>query len=375
MFTHYDTLGISQNAGKEEIRTAYRKLARQHHPDRNPGNDGAEDKFKKATAAYEVLSDDGKKAIYDLSLRPDNSFRGNPFNMGVIDDFIEEVVRQGLDPSVFRRSRYGRRAGPVPSAAPRETYRREVQRPEEDGEDIEVELTITLEEAVGGCVKGVQSKTRTKVSCYICSGNGCRPGTRSAPCSSCGGRGYRPNFSMTASIHDTECLVCNGKGHVPLKACPKCDGTGGLRTDREVKVRIPVGIDEGQKLRLAGQGEPGVGRPPGDLFVTVKVAPHDVFLRKGEDLYAEHAVSLDVALNGGVIQVPTLGGPPLTVDVPLGMEPGRTVIPVRGAGIPSRMRRDRGDLYVTLQVSLPKIKTPRAAQLLHELLHELGKGK
>jgi molecular chaperone DnaJ len=383
MHTHYDTLGIGRDAGPDEIRAAWRRLAKQHHPDHNPDDADAERKFKEVKEAYEVLIDERKKAAYDLNLTFGRQhdpfgagpFSSGPFNVGVVDDFLSEVLRQGMDPSIFQRRRRGARSvrgGPVPSAPPPRTSH--VDEPEADGKDVETDLTVTLEEAAAGCVKKVKSRIKTRLPCFRCNGSGCHPGTRASPCSACGGRGHRPDFDLSRPIRSRTCPACDGKGHIPLRPCKDCEGTGRRKGERDVQVRIPAGIDDGQKLRLAGQGEPGVGRPPGDLFVTVRVAQHGTFLRKGQDLYVEQPVPLDVALKGGEVTVPTLGGPPLTVTVPAGMEPGKTVVPMRGAGISSLMRDDRGDLYVTLQVELPKARTPRADRLIEELVRELRKG-
>ena len=383
MATHYETLGIPPGSDIEAVKTAWRGLAKKHHPDRNPGDQSAKKRFIAVKEAYDVLGDDQKKAAYDLNLSlgggqgPFNPF-DSPFRTGVAAGIYEELFRDfvgagGPFANHRRRRQPSARSGPVPNAPDAGPSRRRAE-PEEDGKDVDVRVDVTLEEASSGCLKPIVSMSGEKRPCVPCRGSGCRPGTRSAPCASCSGRGVRPDFNLSRPVEDRACPACRGRGHHPLRPCPVCRGDGNVRSEREIKMRIPAGIEDGQKLRLAGQGEPGVGRPPGDLFVTVKVVQHELFLRKGQDLYIEHRIPLTVALRGGPVDVPTLGGPPFPMAVPAGgVESGKTVVAVRGAGLTSPSRKMRGDMYVTVHVDVPKVRTARAAKLLEELAKELEK--
>lgn len=361
----YEVLGVPADADADAIKKAYRKLAQQFHPDKNQGNKDAEAKFIEATQAYEVLGDPKKKQEYDLNAvvgqgRPVHG--PDPFRYSVED--------------LFRDIRYNHGSG---RRRPRERPQTEQTWLDDNpphgapGEDIESEVFVTLEEVASGCVKEVASNSKVKVVCTECSGTRCAKGSRNVPCGSCSGSGKILDFRIGVGDRIRRCPACHGHGSAPLVACPKCRGTGRVHSTRKVKVRIPVGIEDGQKLRLAGMGTPGDGGAPGDLYVTIKTVAHDRFRRKGADLYVEHAVPLSVALRGGTVMVPTLGGQHVSVEVPEKAQPGKTIVTVPGGGLASAMTQRRGDLYVTVQVEFPRVVTARGQKLLDELLDELGK--
>jgi len=360
----YEILGVPMDAGTDAIKKAYRKLAQQLHPDKNPDDKQAEERFIEVTNAYSTLSDPEKRRLYDLKSRARSFPGGRPFMHNIVDIFD----------SLRRSVQYEQDAG----------RRRQPQRPKEQtwmddnvrvipGEDVETEISITLEEVASGCVKEVMSNSRVKTMCVDCKGTRCAEGSRSIPCGACSGSGKVLDFKIGIGEKIRKCPACDGHGLTPLSPCPSCHGTGRVHTGRQVKVRVPVGIEDGQKLRLAGAGTPGDGGAPGDLYVTIRVAKHDRFRRDGSDLYMDHVVPLAIALRGGTVAVPTLIGPSVSVDIPEKIRPGRTVVTVDGGGLSSAMIKRRGDLHVTIQVELPRIVTARGQKLLDELLDELSK--
>lgn len=363
----YEVLGVPVDADADAIKKAYRKLAQQLHPDRNPGDKQAEAKFIEATKAYDTLSDPGKRQVYDLNsgigAMPS---AGGPFRYNVEDifDSLRRSVQYGQD---TRRRRQTQKPRVEQTWVDDDAH-------ESPGEDIETEVFVTLEDVASGCVKEVTSSSRVKTTCQDCGGTRCAKGSRTVPCGACSGNGKVLDFRVGIGEKVRRCPACSGHGWTPLSPCPSCHGTGRVHTKRQVKVRIPVGIEDGQKLRLAGAGTPGDGGSPGDLYVTVKVAKHDRFRREGSDLYMDHVVPLAVALRGGTVTVPALTGPPVSVDIPEKVRPGKTVVTAVGGGLASAMTKRRGDLHVTVQVEFPRVVTARGQKLLDELLDELGKG-
>jgi molecular chaperone DnaJ len=363
---HYTTLGVPDTASLEEIKKAYRKLALEFHPDHNPS--GVE-KFKEINAAYGVLSDEKKKQKYDLRRK---FFTGtsNPGNPG---DFINNFVDQfwGRPFPGTARAR-----GNVPNTTYRRVWNTEpAVEPDEPGEDIEVKITITLEEAASGCCKEVKSVSNRKHVCDICNGNRSHPGTKKTPCVACSGQGKTLNFGRGQGTRVAKCPACKGYGDRPIMPCKKCKGTGRIRKERAVKVQIPPGVDTGVRLRLSGAGSPGVNMPSGDLYVLVQVLPHQNIKREGPDLFIDHEITLKEAFEGGKTEVTTLGGIIVRVDIPPGIKPGVTTSVVDGAGIKNINNNGRGNLYVKFHVALPKIKTARAKRLLEELEIELTRNR
>ncbi len=343
---YYETLGVSKTATDKEIKKAYRKLASDLHPDKNPGNDIAEEKFKDVSAAYDVLGDEAKRKEYDevRSLGPVGGFggggsRGGPggftFNVddmggaGGLGDLLGNMFGGG-----------GRRGGSAAGVGPRR------------GADIEAQLTVDFEDAVRGIETSLY--LTADAACSTCSGSGARPGTSPTVCQSCGGRGVVDDnqgfFAMTAP-----CQVCQGTGARIEYPCDTCKGTGIERRPREVKTRIPAGVKDGQTIRLSGRGAPGRnGGPAGDLLVQLKVMPHPRFGRKGDDLTVTVPVSFADAALGADIDVPTIDGGTVKLRIKAGTQPGSRHR-VKGKGITRTTSKGTvtGNLIVTVEVAVP----------------------
>ena len=353
---HYDTLGVNQNANQDEIKKAWKKAAAKHHPDRNPGNKEAETKFKEAQAAYATLSDSSKRKQYDIELQfgtpiPQSqhpytrSWRVNVdnFSNSVFDDF-EEVLR--ATSGARTRHREARRSAARP------------------GSDVDINLSISLEEAAQGCTKQIEAPSRERITCPTCLGKRATKGAR-VVCSKCMGSGRKLYFN-----DDEPCDNCGGLGDVPKYPCEKCNGQGFIIAKKKFTVKIPAGISDNHKLRLTGMGNPG--QPSGDLFITVRINEHPIFKRVGQDLYINQTVPIDIAMIGGTITIPSLNGKRLKVDIPERIEPGQTIMKVIGAGIKDVNNGQLGHLFVTLQVQLPELKTDRAKKLFEELIDEIS---
>ncbi|MEW6155617.1 MAG: molecular chaperone DnaJ [Actinomycetota bacterium] len=352
----YKALGVPETATEDQVRRAYRKLAKQHHPDANPGS---EERFKEITAAYEVLSDSGKRKEYDefRKLGPLGGMfggRGGPGGAGGAGGpggaggggsftFTSDDLGDLLG-GLFGRGRAGPEAtgGPGPfggtagsGAGPRR------------GADLEAELHLSFEEAVNGVTTTVN--VTSEAVCQVCHGAGSAPGTAPIVCSTCSGRGVTDDNQGLFSFSRT-CPRCAGRGMIVETPCPKCGGRGVEVRPRQVKVRVPAGVDDGQKVRRKGGGSAGRnGGPPGDLNVVVRVAPHPLFGRKGRDLTITVPVTFAEAVLGADIAVPTLSEP-VTLKVPPGTRSGRT-FRVRGRGVATA--KGVGDLLATVEVSVP----------------------
>ena len=340
---YYKVLGVDEKASQKDVTKAYRKLARDTHPDRNPGS---EDRFKEVSAAYDVIGDPAKRKEYDevRKLGPVGAGFGGPRTRGgggggFNGSFrVEDLGDLGdLFGGLFGdRSRT--RTGPSRGAGPQR------------GQDLEAELHLSFADAVHGVTTAVN--ITSEAPCATCQGSGARPGTTPVPCPVCAGRGVLDEnqglFSFSAP-----CTRCAGRGVVVESPCPTCNGSGVQTRQREVKVRIPAGVDDGQRIRLKGRGKPGRnGGPPGDLYVVVRTAPHPVFGRSGRDLTLTLPVTYPEAALGADITVPTLDGDPVTVRLPAGTRSGRT-LRVKGRGVPSSSGRPPGDLLVTVEVAVP----------------------
>ena len=337
---YYKVLGVAETASDKEIQRAYRKLARQYHPDAQPDDAGAEEKFKEISAAYDVLGDSDKRKEYD-ELRRLGPTVGGGFGSGQggFGGFRFTTDDTGFDLNdlfgdVFGGRSRGARAR---SAAVR-------------GRDLEAELYLSFEEAVYGLTTEVH--VTSEVTCSTCQGSGARPGTSPVTCHACGGRGQVSQAQGVFAMTQT-CPRCGGRGQVVETPCDTCRGTGVERKPRQVKVRIPAGVDDGQIVRLPGRGEAGRnGGPPGDLFVVVRVAGHPLFGRDGANLTLRLPVTYPEAVLGAEVKVPTLDGTPVTVRIPPGTPSGR-VLRVRGHGVP-RSKGGRGDLLVAVEVAIPR---------------------
>jgi molecular chaperone DnaJ len=342
---YYDVLGVARDASEQDIKSAYRKLALKHHPDRNPGDGEAEEKFKEAAEAYAVLADADKRAAYDRFGHAGVSGAGG-FDPTIFADFGD--IFGGLRDIFGFGDFFG--GGARPNGPQR-------------GADLRYDLEISFEESANGMETSV--KIPRQESCEACKGSGAAPGTSPTTCPQCGGRGqvrYQQGFFTVAQT----CRQCGGAGRVITKACPECRGHGQLARQRTLTVRIPAGIASGQRLRLYGEGEGGRrGGPAGDLYVVVHVQEHSVFRREGDDLFCRVPVTFPVLALGGDISVPTLAGQE-KVTIPESTQNGQ-VFRLRGKGMPSVSGRGRGDLHVTVDVVTPKKLTKEQRHLLEQL--------
>lgn len=358
---YYEILGVPRDATQEEIKKAYRKLARQYHPDVNPGNKEAEEKFKEITEAYEVLSDEKKRAQYDQfghAGDPGAGFGG----FGGFGDFqgtgfggLDDLFDMFFGGTGFGGARASRRPQP------------------QRGADLRYDLTIDFEEAAFGAKKNI-SIPRTE-TCSTCGGTGAAPGTHPSKCNVCGGTGeirttQTTPFGRFQSIRT--CHRCHGTGEIITTPCGTCHGQGRVRRTRNITITIPPGVDTGSRLRVAGEGEAGIlGGPPGDLYVIIKVRPHKIFRRKDDDVYVEIPISVVQAALGGEVEVDTLDGKD-KIRIPEGTQHGATFT-LRGKGIPRLHGSGRGDQIVTVQVVVPTNLNEKQKQLLREFGKTLGK--
>jgi molecular chaperone DnaJ len=356
----YSVLGVSKNATASEIKRAYRKLARELHPDHNPGDSSAENRFKAVSEAYDVLSDDRKRAEYDemRTLFESGAFRrgaraggaGQPFDLS--DLFGQGPGRDqrfsGASFSDLFGSIFSGGSGPA-------GYRTAPVR----GRDVEAEIVLDFLDAVRGV--DVPVTLRAPGVCDTCHGTGAKPGTRPRTCPVCGGSGV-VNRNQGAFGFAEPCRDCQGVGTIVDEKCPECHGTGGVTKTRTLNVRIPPGVADGQRIRLAGRGEPGErGGPPGDLFVRAILRPDPIFGRSGDDLTVTVPVTYAEAVLGAEVRVPTLEGM-VKVKIPAGTPSGR-LLRVRGRGVPKRDGH-KGDLLVTVEIVLPANLSDEAREAL-----------
>lgn len=343
---YYKVLGVSSEATEKEITRAYRKLAKQFHPDANPGS---EDRFKEISAAYDVLGDATKRKEYDEVRRMGPAaagFGGAGYGTTGAGGFNFTVEDLGdLFGGVFRQSGSRRRGAPA----------------QQRGGDLEARLHLSFDEAVEGLVTTVN--VASNAPCATCGGSGSKPGTTPVVCPTCGGSGVTNDNQGLFSL-STPCVECHGRGTKVVDPCVTCFGTGISRKDRQVKVRIPAGVSDGQRIRIKGRGEPGKnGGPPGDLFVTVSVAPHRLYGRRGQDLTLNVPVTFAEATLGAKITVPSLEGS-VTLRIPPGTKSGKT-FRVRGRGIKQANRH--GDLLVTVEVIVPEHLTDEQREAIEAL--------
>lgn len=332
---YYRVLGVADTASAKDIKSAYRKLSRQYHPDANSGDATAEERFKEISAAYDVVGDADRRKEYDEVRHLGPAAAGFPGGGGGGGfNFQQQGGDLGdLLGGLFNRQsqgRGGRRGGP------------------HRGEDLETELHLTFDDAVTGVTTTVH--LTSDAACSTCHGSGAKPGTAPKVCANCGGRGVTSDNQGLFSF-SSPCQVCGGRGAVVDDPCPTCRGSGVERRPREVKVRIPAGVDDGQRIRLKGRGAPGRnGGPAGDLFVVVRTSMHALFRRKGRDLTLVVPITFPEAALGAEIRVPTLHGDPVTLRIPAGTTPGKT-FRVKGRGVAAAA--GTGDLLVTVDVAVP----------------------
>jgi molecular chaperone DnaJ len=331
---YYQALGVSQTATPKEITSAYRKLARQFHPDANPGDDAAEERFKEVSAAYEVVGDPDKRARYDEVRRMGpmaGGFGGFPGGGGAGGAGVGNLG--DIFGNLFGRGSPGQAA----SQGPRR------------GTDLEADVTLDFHAAVHGATVTVQ--VTSDVKCGDCEGSGAAPGTSPRTCPECGGRGS-VNDEQGLFSFSRPCMTCGGRGQVVDNPCPKCAGRGVVHRPRSIKAKVPPGVSDGKRVRIKGQGGAGAnGGPNGDLFVVVRVTPDAVFGRSGNNLTVTVPVTLAEAALGANVEVPLLDGGTVTIVVPEGSESGRKM-KVRGRGV--KNSKGVGDLVVTIALEVPK---------------------
>jgi len=342
----YETLGVERGADEKVLKAAFRKLAMQFHPDRNPGDAGAEIRFKEINLAYEVLKDPQKRAAYDrfghaAFEQGMGSGGGHPFSgaggfADIFEDIFGDIMGGGR-----RRSSGGR----------------------ERGADLRYNMEITLEEAFSG--RTAQIRVPSSVTCDECSGSGARPGTQPTTCAMCSGSG-RVRASQGFFSVERTCPQCGGRGQTIKDPCPKCAGQGRVTEERALSVNIPAGIEDGTRIRLAGEGEAGQrGGPAGDLYIFLSVKPHELFQRDGADLYCKVPISMTTAALGGQFEVTSLDGTQTRVKVPEGTQNGRQ-FRLRGKGMPVLRQPQMGDLYIQVAVETPQNLSKRQRELLEE---------
>jgi len=344
---YYEILGVSRTCTERELKAAFRKAAMQHHPDRNPGDKDCELRFKECNEAYEVLKDPDKRAAYDrFGHAAFEHGMGGMGGMGAgfgadfgstFSDIFEDLFGMG--------GRRGRSSG------------------RERGSDLRYNMEISLEEAYSG--KTAQIRIPTSVTCETCSGTGAKAGTKPRTCPHCNGHGTVRHSQGFFTLERT-CTACQGRGQVIDSPCPICSGSGRLTRDRTLSVNIPAGVEDGTRIRLAGEGEAGLrGGPPGDLYIFLSIAAHPFFQRDGADLHCRVPISMVTAALGGEIEVPTLDGEDAEVEIASGTQSG-TRFRLPGKGMPVLRSKRNGDLYVQVVVETPQNLTKRQRELLIE---------
>ncbi|MBI1407680.1 MAG: molecular chaperone DnaJ [Caulobacter sp.] len=363
MRDYYEILGVARGVDDAALKSAFRKQAMEHHPDRNGGCEDASARFKEINEAYSILSDPQKRAAYDrFGHAGVNGMGGGGGHQGFSDvhDIFNEVFGDAFGEMFGGRGRQ-RNNGPA------------------RGADLRYDLEITLEQAYASAE--VEIKVPSAMACEICDGSGAKPGTSPTVCSSCGGAGRVRATQGFFSI-ERACPRCGGSGKMIMDPCKGCHGAGQVRKERVLSVRIPAGVDDGSRIRLAGEGDAGQrGGPRGDLYIFLSVAPHDLFERDGLDLLCTVPVPMSTAVLGGDIEAPCLTGGEncdgecrMKVKIPEGVQTGKTVR-LRGRGMPSLRSRERGDLVVELFVETPTQLSARQKELMREFADLTGEAQ
>jgi molecular chaperone DnaJ len=341
MKDYYERLGVPRNATEAELKKAFRTLALKHHPDRNTGSKESEEKFKEINEAYSVLSDQEKRAHYDRFGTAEGAgagFGGAGFGGAGFGDIFEDIFGDFFGFSGQRRSRPAK------------------------GDDLRYDLDITLEESAFGVEKTIEVPRWE--NCSTCKGSGSRPGKGPITCTKCKGTGHvryqQGFFSVSKSCGD-----CHGTGKLITDPCTACKGDGKVKNVKTIKVKVPAGVDAGSRLRMSGEGETGsLGGPPGDLYIIIDIREHDVFMRRGNDIYCAMSITFPQAVMGAEIEVPTLEGT-ANLKIPAGTQSGKS-FHMRGKGIPRLGGHGKGDEVVVVNIEVPKQVTPRQRELLEE---------
>jgi molecular chaperone DnaJ len=357
----YEVLGVGRSADEKELKAAYRKLAKQYHPDANPGDKSAEARFKEISEAYDILKDPQRKAAYDRfghqafeggmggGRGPGGAGFGPEFNSSMSDIF-EDLFGDFMGGN--NRSRRGGRGGGGGAAR---------------GADLRYNMEINLTEAFTG--KTAQIRVPSSVSCEACSGSGAKPGTAPKTCTTCGGQGAVRSQSGFFTVERT-CPTCQGRGQVISDPCNGCAGQGRVTKERTLSVNIPAGVEDGTRIRLASEGEAGVrGGPAGDLYIFLSVRPHEFFQRDGADLFCKVPVSMTTAALGGDIEVPTIDGKKARVGIPEGTQTGKQ-FRLRGKGMPVLRSSQTGDMYIQVAVETPVNLSRKQLELLRDFEKE-----
>ena len=360
---YYEVLGVQKGVTEEEIKKAYKKMARKYHPDLNPGDKDAEEKFKEVNEAYEVLSDSEKKARYDqfgfAGVDPNfgagtggwgGGAGGAGFDFGDLGDIFGSFFGGGFGGGQARRN---------PNAPQR-------------GESIRMNLTISFEEAAFGCEKELELDRSE--SCETCRGSGAAPGTSPETCPDCGGSGVvqtRRQTPMGVFASTAPCSRCGGRGKIIKEPCKDCRGSGMVRRRRKIQASVPAGIDNGQTISIRGQGHAGKnGGPAGDLLVTITVRPHELFRREGTSVLCEAPITFPQAVLGAELEIPTIDGK-VKYDIPEGTQSG-TTFRLKGKGIPALNGRGRGDQYVTVYIETPRNLNREQKEALKKFAEAVG---
>ncbi len=349
MRDYYEILGLERDASEDDIKRAYRVIAKKHHPDLNPDDEEAEHKFKEATAAYEILRDPEKRSRYDRFGH--SGVDPNAQGFGGFGDIFEDIF------DIFGGGFSGggsRRRGPV------------------QGDDLRYGLNIDLKDAVFGAEKTIN--IRRQETCGTCEGSGAKPGTEKNTCSNCNGSGevrYAQQTPFGQFVRSATCDICEGSGEVFEEKCSSCEGLGKEYKNREIKINIPPGVDSDSVISMRGEGEAGErGGPPGDLYVYIDVAEDPIFKRDGNNIFIEVPITFPEAVLGSQIEVPTLEGIE-KYDLPKGTQTG-TQFRLKNKGVPSLRGIGKGDLYFTVVVQVPKVVNEKQEELLLEFSKSMG---
>jgi molecular chaperone DnaJ len=353
---YYETLGLARGASEQDIKSAFRRLAKDCHPDRNPGDKSSEAKFKELNEAYEALRDPQKRAAYDQFGHAAFDGSHGRGGAGFGPDFASSM--SDIFDDLFGEFMGGRRGG------------RGQRTGRERGADLRYNMEISLPEAFAG--KTAQIRVPTSVTCETCTGSGAKTGTQPSSCPTCGGAGKVRATQGFFTIERT-CPSCQGRGEIINDPCPSCTGTGRVVRERTLSVSIPAGVEDGTRIRLAGEGEAGVrGGPAGDLYIFLSIKPHEFFQRDGADIFCRVPIAMTAASLGGHIDVPTLDGGQTRVKIPEGTEAGKQ-FRLKGKGMPVLRSKVTGDMYIQVEVETPKNLTRRQRELLEEFERESHK--